>query len=312
MALQISDWDTHFESSDSRKVKRLAWVRIPNKHDGGAYCDLLDHPDGTGHLGAWLLIVQVASKMPCRGLLVDERGRSLDAKDIARRTRGDWEVIQDAIPRLVEIGWLQVVDIEEDTQAHPACRDGVLAHPDGSGDAPEKTPVHPDLPPPRGEERRGRGEKTTTTNDGQPVTSQPAPGVRSSPSSDLDQEDPGQQIHDAMDDIETRAPPTAMARASPHADHDWHMWRQRHPQIFVARTGDDGDLRSWQALYERMTGADGAEVEFIGDPMSTAYDRILASKREERPDAKVFLADMLAMYEDWREIIRSQKEASNA
>lgn len=122
---------------------------------------------------------------------------------------------------------------------------------------------------------------------------------------------PGQQLDSAMDDVEANAPPVTIAKPSRHADHDWHIWRQGHPQIYVARTGDDGDLRSWQALYDRQAGADGQEPEFDGDPMSVAYDRILEAKRAERADAKVFLGDMLETFDKWREVIRSEKSAAN-
>ena len=67
---RIVDWDKHFESAQSRKVERLTWVRVPNKHDGEGYTELLDHPNGAAHYACWMAIVQVASKCQPRGSLL--------------------------------------------------------------------------------------------------------------------------------------------------------------------------------------------------------------------------------------------------
>ena len=62
----------------------------------------------------WMLILQVASKMPQRGLLVDEDG-ALDVDDLAAMTRFKCEVFQIAIEALVDpkVRWLEWVEIPE-------------------------------------------------------------------------------------------------------------------------------------------------------------------------------------------------------
>lgn len=115
-ALAVTCWNTRYENNRTRDMKSMQWVPVPNKHDGMGYTELMDHDDAMSHMGAWLLILQVASKCPQRGLLIDDRGREITSRSLARMTRGESTVFDAAIPRLVDIGWLTWVDIEEMTQ----------------------------------------------------------------------------------------------------------------------------------------------------------------------------------------------------
>jgi len=106
--IRVTNWD-NFETAESRRVNRLSWVAVPNRHDGSSYCELLDNPNGVAHFGAWVLIVQVASKCPTRGTLVRPDGRPHDAASLARQTHGHPKVLREAIKRLLAIGWLEEV-----------------------------------------------------------------------------------------------------------------------------------------------------------------------------------------------------------
>lgn len=112
MAYQIRNWNDHFEVSQSRKaLKRLMWVALPNKHDGKGFRRISLHPDAVEIFCAWVLIVQVASKMKTRGLLVDDDG-PLDADDLAVKTGFPSEIFEKAFDVLTEtkIGWMEIVD----------------------------------------------------------------------------------------------------------------------------------------------------------------------------------------------------------
>ena len=111
---RVRDWDRYFENNRTREYKQLAWLPVPNKHDGDGYTELLDHPNGTAHYGAWMLIAQVASKCEMRGTLLRDGGRPYDAATLARKTRGSRQVIEEALPRLVAIGWLEIIDLESE------------------------------------------------------------------------------------------------------------------------------------------------------------------------------------------------------
>lgn len=109
---QIRNWVDSFEISQSKKVyKRLMWVAMPNKHDGKGFRRISLHADAVEIFCAWVLIVQVASKMKTRGLLVDDDG-PLDADDLAVKTGFPSEIFEKAFAVLTEpkIGWLEVVD----------------------------------------------------------------------------------------------------------------------------------------------------------------------------------------------------------
>jgi len=105
---RVRNWSEHFENNRSREVKDLQWVPIPNKHDGDGYTELMSHgPAAAAHLGAFVLIVQVASKCNPRGTLMRDGGRPHDCDSLSRLTRCDAEAFDNAIPLLCSIGWLE-------------------------------------------------------------------------------------------------------------------------------------------------------------------------------------------------------------
>lgn len=121
---RVRNWNRHFENNRTRELKRMDWVPMPNKHDGDGFTELMDHANGMAHYGAWALIAQVAAKCDPRGtLLRDYRTRvrdgaesikAYDFESLARVTRGSVKVFEEAIPRLISIGWLEVVTISPD------------------------------------------------------------------------------------------------------------------------------------------------------------------------------------------------------
>ena len=104
----VRGWESQFENSQSRKCTRLAWVPIPNKHDGKSYRRLIELPNGPAIYAAWILILQVASKCPKRGVLADDDG-PLDADDLAAKTGCPAEHFVTAFEVLssTRIGWLE-------------------------------------------------------------------------------------------------------------------------------------------------------------------------------------------------------------
>ena len=111
---RVRDWDQHFENSRSRDYKKLDWVPIPNKHDGKGYRRLIALENGPALFAAWVLIVQVASKCPQRGVLADEDG-PLDADDLSHKTGCPAEVFAQAFNALCQpkIGWMEAEQLTE-------------------------------------------------------------------------------------------------------------------------------------------------------------------------------------------------------
>ncbi len=105
--LKIAGWSTHFENNRTRELKKMDWVPVPTKQDGDGYTELVSHKNGAAHLGAWMAIVQVAAKCDERGTLLRDARRPHDSQSLARISRLPKTVFDEAIPRLVAIGWLE-------------------------------------------------------------------------------------------------------------------------------------------------------------------------------------------------------------
>lgn len=140
-ALAIRDWDRHFENAESRKIKGTTYVCVPNKQDGKGFARVASHKQSCRVFTGWMLILQVASKMPQRGVLVDEDG-ALEVDDLAAMTRFDEATFTTAIEVLTspKVGWLEWVEIPAKLVTSgrkpdeiPVRQDSVPSRPDASG-----------------------------------------------------------------------------------------------------------------------------------------------------------------------------------
>jgi hypothetical protein len=115
--LQVRDWNTHFENNRTRELKNLSWFPAPNHYDGYGYTELMDHENGPSHYAAWLCIVGIASKCDVRGTLLRKgpNGTSIphDERSFSRITRIGIDVFEEAIPRLIQIGWLERIPLPD-------------------------------------------------------------------------------------------------------------------------------------------------------------------------------------------------------
>jgi len=107
LTYQIKDWYSQFENNRTRELKRMDWVPVPNKMDGLGYTELVDHPNGAAHLGAWLAIIEIASRQKVRGTLPQD-GAGLP-QGLARISRLPAGIFEEVIPRLLKIGWIQTI-----------------------------------------------------------------------------------------------------------------------------------------------------------------------------------------------------------
>jgi hypothetical protein len=143
---RINNWAENFENHRTRELVKLQFVCVPNKQDGDGYTELLDHENGAAHYGAWIAIVLVASKngrADTRGMLLRDNGQPHDSRSLARMTRIKQEIFDEAIPRLVLIGWLsseiyeeqEVAEIPRQSRDNPAvvARNPALKGREGKG-----------------------------------------------------------------------------------------------------------------------------------------------------------------------------------
>jgi len=110
-AFCIRDWPLYFETSASFRIKDCNHVYMPNKHDGKGYARLMRNKKSPQIFSAWCAIIQVASKLPQRGLLVDTDG-PLSPEDFSDKTRLPAAIFELAFKVLTEpkIGWIDVIE----------------------------------------------------------------------------------------------------------------------------------------------------------------------------------------------------------
>lgn len=113
---RIRNWSTLYENNRTRELKRMDWVPIPNKMDGAGYTRLVDHPNGAAHFGAWVALVEIASRSEVRGTLVRD-GVALSCEDLGRISHLGAALFTEALPRFVDsIKWLEIVEIASEPQ----------------------------------------------------------------------------------------------------------------------------------------------------------------------------------------------------
>lgn len=110
--LRVVDWPVHFENNRTRELKTLSWLPVKNKQDGDGYTELILHKNGAAHYGCWHAILGVASKCDPRGTLLRGCKKPHDSASLERMTRIPAEMLEAAIARLLDIGWLEVISLE--------------------------------------------------------------------------------------------------------------------------------------------------------------------------------------------------------
>jgi len=125
---QIEGWDKRYENHSTRRVKTVKSVPVKNSHNSDGYTYIMSLENGVTVLGAWLLILEVASKCKKRGILIRENGEPHTAESIARMTLCPVKIVEQAISILCshEVGWLEVIDNQQEAKTCTPCTH--LAH----------------------------------------------------------------------------------------------------------------------------------------------------------------------------------------
>jgi len=120
---RIKNWNEYFENNRTREMKHMAWVPVPNKHDGEGYQRIMQQKDGILIYGCWHLILQVASKcLRERGTLLRDDGTPLTAAAIALKTgwrhpRNFERALEFLCTR--EVAWIERVTTNGQIIPHP-------------------------------------------------------------------------------------------------------------------------------------------------------------------------------------------------
>lgn len=102
---RIRDWSKHFENNRSKEYKHLDWVPIPNRMDKLAYLEFVDHPNAAAHLGAWVAMLEIASRSTPRGTF--PQGAAGFSQALAMISRLPAAVFDEVIPRLEKLQWIE-------------------------------------------------------------------------------------------------------------------------------------------------------------------------------------------------------------
>ena len=54
---RIKDWESLYETAETRKLENLRWAAIPNKHDGLGFRRVAQQRNRTELFAAWVLLV---------------------------------------------------------------------------------------------------------------------------------------------------------------------------------------------------------------------------------------------------------------
>lgn len=105
----VARWCEVFETSESRKFKRLPWIAERTDFNSTGWQQGLDHFGAEKWLqiyGAWMVIVRVAAAAKVRGRLSGDKGEPYSAARIARPAGVDPAVVSECIQWAAEVGWL--------------------------------------------------------------------------------------------------------------------------------------------------------------------------------------------------------------
>lgn len=149
---RIAEWSKFYENNRTKELKHMTWVPEPNQMDGDGYTELLDHASGAAHYGAWEAILKIASRCDPRGTLVRAGGKPHDPASLCRISRIPQAVFDDAMPRLVSIGWLVSEVVASSTDTSIPQDDAGLPQ-DGAGKSQDKAALQER----NGTERNGSG-----------------------------------------------------------------------------------------------------------------------------------------------------------
>ncbi len=132
--LHIKDWDSIYENANSRKLKRLNSVLLPNRFDGSKYAELITGEHGVERYAAWCTLLGIGSSggPGQRGYIRRSDGSPHTSVSLSLVTRIPAAVYVDALPALLDLGWL-----EETAQAGDSRpEDTAAAGPDDEDESP--------------------------------------------------------------------------------------------------------------------------------------------------------------------------------
>jgi len=160
---RVRNWDRHYETNKTRPLKTLTWIALPVALDSDGYAELLEHPNGAAHFGIFVALLEVSARCVPRGCLRRARKVPHDAASLSRVCRVPAQMVQEALDRLVSIGWIETW--HDQATAAPERAASVPGSCPETGDTLPVVPGGPVLPNPTGITGvDGREDRLDTTN----------------------------------------------------------------------------------------------------------------------------------------------------
>lgn len=130
LAYAIKRWSSRFENAQSRRTKDLNHSLTPHELNSAHLEYLMSEEGGPMALAVWHILIQMATRCPQRGLLVNEGGPLTD-KDIAKACHLPEQQISRALSLLMSesIGWLDVVECPRQVLITGSMRSGRKGRP---------------------------------------------------------------------------------------------------------------------------------------------------------------------------------------
>lgn len=116
--LRIVNWNKHFENSRSRQRKQCYYCCLPSKTEGDGYIQLTESEHPAEVYTAWVSMALIVSRQYIDtdkdeardGTLITSTGVPHTAATLAIKSRFPEKIFKHAIPILITIGWLEVID----------------------------------------------------------------------------------------------------------------------------------------------------------------------------------------------------------
>jgi hypothetical protein len=166
--LRIRGWTRVYETSDSRKHKRLTWISCPVGFSSHGYQALIDDHDphtAAALYGCWLALCKMAAEANQRGTLCSTNGEPWRLNRYARISGLPRDLFAKLIEWALNVGWLEYADHPADTIETTATNQQPVANRSATD---QQSINNPPTPPPL-----ITGPKPTKTPDKTPTDRQP-------------------------------------------------------------------------------------------------------------------------------------------
>jgi hypothetical protein len=136
--IQIQNWSSSFENSDTRKRQRLGWFLAPSGCDSKGYRLLMREGSvGVAALGVFQALCQIMATLPKEtresGKLTNSDGTGMEVADLWEMTRIQVADLEQGLELLEKVGWLALINQQSASDVPPPCHLPATSVPENSG-----------------------------------------------------------------------------------------------------------------------------------------------------------------------------------